>query len=62
LKLPNVDLWEAKMTPKLLPPLLMAAGSLMLAWRVRPLIDALMMAQRGAETNFRRITEFLAGQ
>jgi hypothetical protein len=50
------------MTPKLLPSLLMAAGSLMLAWRVKTLIDALMMAQRGAETNFRSITEFLAGQ
>jgi hypothetical protein len=50
------------MTPKLLPSLLMAAGSLMLAWRIKTLIDALMMAQRGAETNFRRITEFLAGQ
>ncbi len=49
------------MTPKLLPSLLMAAGSLMLAWRVKTLIDALMMAQRGAETNFRSITEFLAG-
>jgi hypothetical protein len=34
----------------------------MLAWRIKTLIDALMMAQRGAETNFRRITEFLAGQ
>jgi hypothetical protein len=50
------------MTPKLLPSLLMAAGSLMLAWRVKTLIDALMMAQRGAETNLRRITELLAGQ
>jgi hypothetical protein len=50
------------MTAKLLPSLLMAAGSLLLAWRVKTLIDALMMAQRGAETNFRSITEFLAGQ
>jgi hypothetical protein len=50
------------MTPKILPSVLMAAGSLMLAWRVRSLIDALMMAQRGAETNFRSITEFLAGR
>src|SRR5712664_4026803 len=47
---------------KRLPSLLMAAGSLLLAWRVKTLIDALMMAQRGAETNFRSITEFLAGQ
>ena len=50
------------MIPRLLPSLLMAAGSLMLAWRVKALIDVLMMAQRGAETNFRSITEFLAGQ
>jgi hypothetical protein len=50
------------MTPKLLPSLHMAAGSLMLAWRVKTLIDALMMAQRGAETNIRSITEFLACQ
>ena len=50
------------MTPKLLPSLLMAAGSLMLAWRVKTRIDALVMAQCGAETNFKSITEFLAGQ
>jgi hypothetical protein len=50
------------MTPKLLPSLLMAAGSLMLAWRVKTLLDTLMMAQRGADTNFRSITKFLAGQ
>ena len=50
------------MTPKILPSLLMAAGSLILAWRVKSLIDALMMAQRGAETNFRNLTEFLAGR
>ena len=50
------------MTPKILPSLLMAAGSLILAWRVKSLIDVLMMAQRGAETNFRSLTEFLAGR
>ena len=50
------------MIPKLLPSLLVAAGSLMLAWRVKTLLDTLMMAQRGADTNFRSITEFLAGQ
>ena len=50
------------MTPKILPSLLMAAGSLILAWRVKSLIDALMMAQRGAETNFRSLSEFLAGR
>ena len=50
------------MTPKILPSLLMAAGSLILAWRVKSLIDALMKAQRGAETNFRSLSEFLAGR
>jgi hypothetical protein len=50
------------MIPKLVPSLLMAAGSLMLAWRVKTLLDTLMMAQRGADTNFRSITEFLTGQ
>ena len=50
------------MKPKILPSLLMAAGSLILAWRVKSLIDALMMAQRGAETNFRSLSEFLAGR
>ena len=38
------------MTPKILPSLLMAAGSLMLAWRMKYLLDALMRAQLGAET------------
>ena len=33
------------MTPKILPSLLMAAGSLMLAWRMKYLLDALMRAQ-----------------
>ena len=50
------------MTPKILPSLLMAAGSLMLAWRVKYLLDALMRAQLGAETHFRSIAEFLAGR
>ena len=50
------------MTPKMLPSLLMSAGSLMLAWRVKSLLDALMRAQRGAENHFRSITEFLAGR
>jgi hypothetical protein len=40
----------------------MAAGSLMLAWRVKFLLDAMMGAQLGAETHFRSITEFLAGR
>jgi len=46
----------------MLPSLLMAAGSIILAWRVKSLIDVLMMAQRGAETNFKSLTEFLAGR
>ena len=39
---------ERKMTPKILPSLLMAAGSLILAWRMKYLLDALMRAQRSA--------------
>jgi len=50
------------MTPKMLPSLLMAAGSLMLAWRVKSLLDVLILAQLGSETNFRSITEFLTGR
>jgi len=53
---------ERKMTPKMLPSLLMAAGSLMLAWRVKSLLDVLILAQLGSETNFRSITEFLTGR
>jgi hypothetical protein len=40
----------------------MATGSLMLAWRVKFLLDALMRAQLSAETHFRSIAEFLAGR
>ena len=50
------------MTPKILPSLLMAAGSLILAWRMKYLLDALMRAQLGAEGHYRDITEFLAGR
>jgi hypothetical protein len=47
---------------KLLPPLMTAAGSLILAIRVKTIIDQLAFAQRGADTNFRSLTEFLAGR
>ena len=39
------------MTPKILPSLLMAAGSLILAWRVKSLLDVLILAQLGTEAN-----------
>src|SRR5690349_19911383 len=44
---------EQKMTLRMLPSLLMAAGSLMLAWRIKSLTDLLLIAQRGTETNFK---------
>ena len=47
---------------KFLPPLMTAAGSLILAIRVKTIIDQLAFAQRGADTNFRSLTEFLAGR
>ena len=47
------------MTPKMLPSLLMAAGSLMLAWRVKSLLDVLILAQLGTEANL-SINEYLA--
>jgi hypothetical protein len=50
----------ANMTPKILPSLLMAAGSLILAWRVKSLLDVLILAQLGTEANFRSINEYLA--
>ena len=48
------------MTPRMLPSLLMAVGSLILAWRVKSLLDVLILAQLGTEANFRSINEYLA--
>jgi hypothetical protein len=48
------------MTPKMLPSLLMAVGSLMLAWRVKSLLDVLILAQLGTEANFKSINEYLS--
>ncbi|TWI71984.1 hypothetical protein IQ16_02658 [Bradyrhizobium huanghuaihaiense] len=47
---------------KVLPPLMTAAGSIILAYRVKTIIDQLAFAQRGADANFRSLTEFLAGR
>jgi len=47
---------------KWLAPLLTGSGSLLLAWRVKSILDSLILAQSGADTNFRSITAFLAGQ
>lgn len=44
---------------KLLGPLLTAAGSILLAWRVKKILDALILAQAAAETNFRSLAAFL---
>jgi len=41
----------ANMTPRMLPSLLMAVGSLILAWRVKSLLDVLILAQLGTEAN-----------
>jgi len=48
------------MTWKVLPPLLTALGSLILAFRVKSILDVLILAQLGAEANFRGITEYLS--
>jgi len=48
------------MTPRMLPSLLMAVGSLMLAWRVKSLLDVLILAQLGTEANFKSINEYLS--
>ena len=47
------------MTPRMLPSLLMAVGSLILAWRVKSLLDVLILAQLGTEANL-SINEYLA--
>ena len=49
-------------TLKVLGPLLTAAGSLLLAWRVKKILDSLVLAQSAAETNFLSLHAFLAGK
>lgn len=47
---------------KLLGPLLTGIGSILLAWRVKKILDALILAQSAAETNFRSLAAFLDHQ
>jgi hypothetical protein len=50
------------MTLKIIAPLLTALGSLILAWRVKTILDVLIFAQRASEGNFRSITKFLSNK
>lgn len=47
---------------QLLGPLLAGIGSILLAWRVKKILDALILAQAAAETNFRSLAAFLDHQ
>jgi hypothetical protein len=47
---------------KVLAPLLTAAGSLVLAWRGKKLIDSLLLAQCAADVNILSISGFLANK
>lgn len=50
------------LTLKLLGPLLTGGGSLLLAWRVKKILDALVLAQLAAETNFQSLAAFFNNQ
>lgn len=47
---------------KIAGPVLTACGSLLLAWRVKSIIDSLILAQQAAEVNFHSIAAFLGNQ
>lgn len=47
---------------KILGPLLTAVGSLLLAWRVKKILDSVVLAQSAAETNFFSLHAFLANK
>jgi hypothetical protein len=47
---------------KVIGPLLTGTGSLILAWRVKQILDALILAQKGAEVNFLSIFGFYSGK
>lgn len=49
-------------TLKILGPLLTVIGSLILAWRVKKILDALVLAQLAAEINFKSLAAFLGNQ
>lgn len=50
------------LTLKVLGPLLTGAGSLLLAWRVKKILDALVLAHLAAERNFQSLAAFLGNQ
>jgi hypothetical protein len=45
---------------KVIGPLLTAAGSLVLAWRGKKLLDSLLLAQSAADVNILAVSGFLA--
>lgn len=49
-------------TLKILGSLLTGAGSLILAWRVKKILDSIILAQLAAETNFQSFAVFLGNQ
>jgi hypothetical protein len=49
------------LTLKVLGPLLVTTGSVVLAWRVKTILDSLVLAQSAAEANFLSLTAFLSG-
>jgi hypothetical protein len=50
------------LTLKVLGPLLTGAGSLLLAWRVKKILDGLVIAQVAAQENFQSLAAFLGNQ
>jgi len=58
-ELSSCTVGESAMFFKILGPILTGVGSLVLAWRVKTILDALVLAQNAAEVNFRSISAFL---
>lgn len=50
------------LTLKVLGPLLTGAGSLLLAWRVKKILDGLVIAQVAAQENFQSLAAFLGNK
>jgi hypothetical protein len=50
------------LTPKVFGPLLTALGSLLLAWRVKSILDEIFLAVRGVDTNFHAVGEYLGNR
>ncbi|HEX4407394.1 MAG TPA: hypothetical protein VH206_01350 [Xanthobacteraceae bacterium] len=53
---------QSLLTPKVLGPILTACGSLLLAWRVKTILEEIFLAVRGHDTNFRSVGDFLANK